>query len=1106
MKKHTLFILLSFVAGLSHAQTATENYIQSTSCLDADCIRKTETIQYFDYLGRPKQIIGVKASPTGKDVVTPIEYDQLGRQVKDYLPIPQSATQNGEIYTSPLSNASAIYGSEKIYAEKVLENSPLERIQQQIHTGNDWANKPVTFGYDANNSADAVKKFATLTTWENGATKTTLAESGIFGDGQLQKNTVTDEDGNITIEFKNGWGQTVLLRKMLGATKADTYYVYNEYDKLAYVIPPLASNAPTLSLSNLDALCYQYRYDGKYNLVEKKIPGKGWEYMVYDRQNRPIMSRDSNLEANGKWLFTKYDKFGRVAYTGIATGGTRSTEQTNADNEVSNTVARTTAVGFTHEINVYYTNTGYPTAINDLLSVNYYDTYPEGSPALPSQLMGQEVMKQPGENGALKNTKSLPLASYLKTIEIGHSWTINYSYYDTKGRAIGSHSINHLGGYTRTETQLDFAGVPQQTKTYHKRSEEDTTERIITQSFEYDAQNRLKKHYHQVDNQPQVLLTENNFNELSQLSNKKVGNNLQSIDYAYNIRGWMTKINDPANLGGKLFGYKVKYQNPVTTPQSSAKYNGNIAEIDWKTANDGVLRRYTYQYDALSRLQNAVYSEPNSSTPSNNLFNETIAYDLNGNITSLQRNGKGASGMAEQIDQLAYAYDNNNLSNRLITVTDTSQNYKGYPDVSGNAITYDANGNMKTHKDKGILNIQYNYLNLPSYMIFDRTYFSRNRWVNENVYSYYRADGVKLRKEHKYSENSMYVKKTTDYLDGFQYEALTDDMFSLKFVPTSEGYFNFENNKYIYNYTDHLGNIRLSYFNNGTGAEVLEENNYYPFGMKHEGYNALAGNPAYGYGYNNKELQKETGWSDYGARMYMPEIGRWGVVDPLAEKTRRWSTYVFSANNSVRFVDPDGRTWGDPKEQDNLNKFVANRISKLQKAIDKIQDQIDKGGLSDNQLSKLTTELTENRKMIGFMEQSIKDIEAIGKAPEVFYLASPSQKDGTHSVFKKIGSNGKEKINIEGTTTAMKLHEIRHVGQSFEAGGMKFNAKGQLLNVPKKINNKLNYNANEVEAYRVGYSYDNTSFPGTVYSLEDINEESLINLSTSSSYIYGTPK
>ncbi|MFY1046776.1 RHS repeat domain-containing protein [Chryseobacterium sp. GP-SGM7] len=177
----------------------------------------------------------------------------------------------------------------------------------------------------------------------------------------------------------------------------------------------------------------------------------------------------------------------------------------------------------------------------------------------------------------------------------------------------------------------------------------------------------------------------------------------------------------------------------------------------------------------------------------------------------------------------------------------------------------------------------------------------------------YRADGIKLKKIYTYKDwivTNFIAKTETDYLDGFQYEKSITFSYSgnpeLKFVPTSEGYFNFENNKYIYNYTDHLGNVRLSYFNNGTSAEVLEENNYYPFGLKHEGYNVLAGNPSYQYKYNGKELQ-ETGMYDYGARMYMPDIGRWGVVDPLAEKSRRFSTYTYALDNPIMFVDPDGR-------------------------------------------------------------------------------------------------------------------------------------------------------------------------------------------------------
>ncbi|WP_052705199.1 RHS repeat domain-containing protein [Flavobacterium sp. 316] len=168
----------------------------------------------------------------------------------------------------------------------------------------------------------------------------------------------------------------------------------------------------------------------------------------------------------------------------------------------------------------------------------------------------------------------------------------------------------------------------------------------------------------------------------------------------------------------------------------------------------------------------------------------------------------------------------------------------------------------------------------------------------------------------------------TNYLaGGFQYKNNV-----LQFFPHAEGYVKHEANNYsyVFNYTDHLGNVRVSYSdidkNGSLGNElqyyckprvpsncieyftssILEENHYYPFGLKHSGYNMDNSQPNYQYKYNGKELQTELGLNMYDMDMrdYDPVIARWVNPDPIVHFD--YSPYSAFDNNPVFYADPSG--------------------------------------------------------------------------------------------------------------------------------------------------------------------------------------------------------
>lgn len=418
------------------------------------------------------------------------------------------------------------------------------------------------------------------------------------------------------------------------------------------------------------------------------------------------------------------------------------------------------------------------------------------------------------------------------------------------------------------------------------------------------------------------MIVANTYDELGQLTGKKVGNSiakpLQELDYTYNVRGWLKQINEDNNIiDNDLFNFTINYNTP-TNPTKSL-YNGNISETLWNTLSanpsGGVIsNKYAYTYDALNRITGAI-----DNTGRYNL--EHVTYDKNGNIMSLTRNGWQNSTNYNNMDVLNYNYFNNETSNKLYKVADTGNSSHGYKDGSTNHQNdqdygYDANGNMIKDANKGITTIEYNHLNLPTYI--RSLYYTTLNYV-------YDAHGTKLAKMLSQRNGAT----TTEYAGNFIYEKFRNGLAKLKFFNHSEGYVEpkDENNyflgfNYVYQYKDHLGNIRLSYSDNDgngdidTATEIIEENNYYPFGLKHKGYNNVINGTDHKYGFGGKEEQDELGlgWMDVTARNYDPAIGRWMNLDPLAEKMRRHSPYNFGFNNPIYFQDYDGMAPSAPND------------------------------------------------------------------------------------------------------------------------------------------------------------------------------------------------
>ncbi len=899
-----------------------------------------KVFNYYDGIGRDVMSASVGTSAAGNDQIQFFRYDKFGRQVKQFLPFTKAGNAGAFISDAEAQQITFLDGQTGFetgdenfgFAEAVLEFSPLNRVFEQRAAGTKFNSHPTETEYGANGTSE-VRDFHTMT---------------YYLPNELFKITQRDENGNSIIIYTDK-----LRRKIMQDQQGSkTYFLYNDQGLLVQVIQPEAAqkghDTPMLTYMSPQIIdgSFLYTYDNEYRMKTKVVPNCVAYTYFYDDLDQLVMT----INGNGFKSFTKYDKLGRPVVMGRYKGAaTPSTSQVVFEERSS------TAPHY------YTTNLAFPNDGNiDIYTVTYYDDY---------DVNNDNIEEISYEADGVTNT-SYPNYSYVRGMPTSSKVGIlkndgtapttflnAYTFYDQFRRVLHSRKENHLGGQDKVWSKYSFVGWLKQTKRIHQTNiVGQVTTKTINERWEYDHIGRELQYYQEVeDDQLEKLVCEKAYNERNELITKKIGettsnNFLQTVNYTYNIRKWLTAINDPKNLGSNLFGMTLRYDG-ILQLGDTPNYNGNISSITWKNNSDDIEKTYKYDYDNLNRLTAANYSQIDpavtSLTSSSDQYNTAYTYDRNGNIKTLTRNGLNASGAFGQIDNLAYTYADDGALTNLTEASEKTNGFKSKTAGGAGAYTYDSNGNMiaDAHKD---MTVTYNFLNLATKVtkpegaiewvydaagtklsktvttdhlevnvnpIFSKEYKasmtieSNGDVPNSGDVTFTAGQSITLKEGFTATAGSDFlarimpnnVVQVRDYCEGIEYFESV-----LEIIYFSEGRvkYNGANNEREYALADYQDNTRVLFKANGNVAEVIEDYSYYSYGAIHEQKSDYQQKYLFG----GKELQTELdlGWSDFGVRCFDNWKVRWEGLDIMSEMTPQASPYGYTLGNPVRFSDPTG--------------------------------------------------------------------------------------------------------------------------------------------------------------------------------------------------------
>lgn len=575
--KHYAFlvVIFAFCSLTASAQSTAHNYIHSRTMLNDTGSSYLDQVAYYDGLGRPVQTVLKKSTPLHKDIVTLQEYDDFGRPSNLYLPTPVATSTGEYVATATLKSVSnSVYGDHNAYSKIVYEPSPLNRIQEHYGPGTAWhsGGKSIKTDWITNDTTEELSCGLYTVASDN-----SLKRTGLYLARELFVTKTTDEDDNILYIFTNKLNQVVLERVMNDSVRNDTYYVYDDFGNLCYVLPPLASDALyatatwTDNHTVLTSLAYTYKYDGRNRCTRKVLPGCDPIEMRYDKTDRLIFSQDGNQREKNEWCFFFYDVFGRSTVSGIWKSNTLPDITGLAVNTTQNANGQLAG----------YTIDAFTLPDVDFTTVNYYDDYDFISTF--SELA--YILPPTGYDTRYESAKGLFTGSRSYQLNDPSKYTVSALYYDHRGRVVQMRSTNSLGGCDFEYFSYTFTGNVKRHQLVHYAPGKGTqTEEY---DYSYDHAERLLSVSHKLNSSAAVTLAQYTYDETGRVKTKKLAG--ETSTYDYNIRSWLTGIT------GNKFTQTLAYNQTVNgiTP-SKPQYGGNISAMKWKVGTETTERGYKF--------------------------------------------------------------------------------------------------------------------------------------------------------------------------------------------------------------------------------------------------------------------------------------------------------------------------------------------------------------------------------------------------------------------------------------------------------------------------------------------------------------------------------